>query len=100
MTQSTDKVVVIDPRSQPPAVIQRSMAPRLGSLKGKTIYVVDINWPFTRQFTEQLHQVFTERYPDTKFVFKDKAGSYFADDPRLWQEIKENGDGMILSVGH
>lgn len=100
MTQGREKIVVVDPRGQPPALRQMSMAPRLDSLDEKTVYVVDINWPYTRQFTEELHKVFSERYPKTEFVFRDKAGAYAEDDPALWEEIKEKGDAMVLAVGH
>jgi hypothetical protein len=95
-----EKFVVVDPRGQPPALRQMSMAPRLDSLEGKTVYVVDINWPYTRQFTEELYKVFSERYPKAKFVFRDKAGTYGEDDPELWNEIKEQGDAMVLAIGH
>jgi hypothetical protein len=44
--------------------------------------------------------VLSQRYPKTNWVFKRKAGSYFDDDPKLWVEIKEKGNGMIMGVGH
>ena len=76
------------------------MAPRLDNIDGKTVYIVDINWPYTRQFTEELYNVFCERYPNTKFLFRDKAGAYREDDPALWAEIKDKGDAMVMSIGH
>lgn len=101
MDNTTNKISVINPVGQPPPPMpQFSLAPRLDSIKGKTIYVVDVNWPYTRQFTEQLHKVLIERYPETNFIFRDKAGDYRDDDPKLWAEIKEKGDAMVLSVGH
>jgi hypothetical protein len=93
-------VTVINPRGQLPPIRRIPMAPRLNSLDGKTIYVVDIRWSYTRQLAEQIAAVLSERFPKTKFVVKDKAGSYGEDDPKLWAEIKENGHGMIMSVGH
>jgi hypothetical protein len=100
MVQVQSKITVIDPRGWAPTLRQEPMAPRLNSLDGKTVYVVDVNWPYTHQFTEELYKVFSKRYPNTKFVFSDKAGSYFDDDAELWAEIKEKGDAMILGVGH
>jgi hypothetical protein len=93
-------VTVINPRGQLPPIRRIPMAPRLNSLDGKTIYVVDIRWSYTRQLAEQIAAVLSERFPKTKFVVKDKAGSYGEDDQKLWAEIKENGHGMIMSVGH
>jgi hypothetical protein len=99
MTASTAKIKLVDPRGQPPTLRQIAMAPRLSTLRGKTVYIVDINWPYTHQFNEELQKVLSERFPDTRFLLKDKAGTYFVDDPELWAEIKEHGDAMILGVG-
>lgn len=96
-----EKIVVVDPRGQPPLDLRQTpMAPRLDSLDGKTIYIVDVRWPFTHPFSEEMYSVLSERYPNTKFVLRDKYGSYFDDDPRLWAEIQEKGDAMIMAVGH
>ena len=100
MTQTTAKISVIDPRGYPPPIKQTPMAPRLDSLDGKTVYIVDVNWPYTHQFTEELCSVLAERYPETNFIFRDKVGRYMENDPELWAEIKEKGDAMVLAVGH
>ena len=91
---------VINPRGQLHPMQQMPMALRLDSLAGKTIYIVDTRWPYTQQFNEELQNVLSERYPDTKFILKDKAGSYGEDDPQLWAEIQEQGDAAIVGVGH
>jgi hypothetical protein len=85
---------------QPPARQQMPMASRLDTFKDKTIYIVDVNWPYTHQFSIELQRVFSERYPDTKFELRDKAGTYMVDDPELWKEIKEKGDATIMTTGH
>lgn len=100
MPTAKEKISVVDPRGQPPILRQTPMATRLDSLEGKTIYVIDVNWPYTRQFTEELYKVLSERYPKTNFVFRDKTGTYMVDDPELWAEVKEKGDAMVLAVGH
>ena len=93
-------ITAINPQGHPSAKQQLAMAPRLDSLVGKTIYVVDVRWAYTRQLCEEIVNVFSERYPYTQFVIRDKAGSYGESDPKLWEEIKEKGDGVIMSVGH
>ncbi|MFC1533127.1 hypothetical protein ACFL7M_07175 [Thermodesulfobacteriota bacterium] len=101
MTNGTSKITVVNPGGQPPTLqAMPAMAPRLDNIEGKTVYIVDINWPYTRQFTEELYDVFSKRYTNTKFVFRDKAGAYREDDPTLWAEIKEKGDAMVMAVGH
>ena len=93
-------VTVVNPRGQRPPTQYFPMAPRLKTLDGKTIYIVDIRWPYTVQFSEELCTIMAERYPGTKFVHRLKAGSYGEADPKLWEEIKEKGDAMILATGH
>lgn len=91
---------IVNPRGQALPVQQVPMAPRLSSLDGKTIYIVDSRWPYTRQVSEEIRNVLSERFPGATFVLRDKQGSYGEDDPVLWNEIREKGDGMIMSVGH
>jgi hypothetical protein len=93
-------VIVVSPRGQLPPTQFVPMAPRLDSLEGKTIYIVDIRWSYTGQFTEELRDVLSERYPNTKFIRRDKAGPYGEADPKLWDEIQKEGDGMIMATGH
>ena len=93
-------VTIINPQGQPPAEQQLPMARRLDSLDGKTIYLVDVRWPYTHQFIEELYKVLSRRYPNTTFVIKEKAGSYGEADPKLWAEIQERGNAAIMAVGH
>jgi hypothetical protein len=94
------KTTVLSPLGQPPAITRVPMAPRLNSLDGKTIYLVDIGFIDTHQFLTEMQQLLTERYPKTTWIVRNKIGTYFDDDPKLWAEIKEKGNGMIMGVGH
>ncbi len=94
------KITVYSPLGQAPAIKRVPMAPRISDLKGKTIYIVDIGFSGTHQFLVELQGLLQERYPDTKWVLRDKIGTYFNNDPKLWAEIKEKGHGMIMGVGH
>ena len=94
------KMTVLNPMGQPPAIARVPMAPRLTTLEGKTIYIVDINFTDTHQFFTEMQQLLSEKYPKTTFVVKTKRGTYFDDDPQLWAEIKEKGHAMIMGVGH
>ena len=101
VSQATEsKITVYNPLGQPPAIERVPMAPRIDDLKGKTIYIVDIGFSATHQFLTELQDILKRKYPDTKWVLRDKIGTYFNDDPKLWAEIKEKGDGMIMGVGH
>ncbi len=94
------KITVLNPLGQPPAIARVPMAPRLTSLEGKTIYIVDVGFTDTHQFFTEMQKLLSERYPKTTWVVRTKIGTYFEDDPKLWAEIKEKGGGMIMGVGH
>jgi hypothetical protein len=94
------KIAVMNPRGIQPQIRQIPMATRPATLDGKTIYLVDTRYPRTREFVEALFTVLKQRYPKTNWVLRDKFGGYVDDDPKLWAEIKEKGDGMIMATGH
>jgi hypothetical protein len=94
------KITVLNPLGQPPAIARVPMAPRMDSLDGKTIYIVDIGFTDTHQFFTEMQSLLGERYPKTTWVVRTKVGTYFDDDPKLWAEIKGKGHGMIMGVGH
>jgi hypothetical protein len=76
-----------------------SLAPRLESLEGKTIYLVDTGFGGSGRFLDQLHAWFAERMPSVKTVRRRKTGNIFRDDTKdLWAEIKDKGDAAILGV--
>jgi len=93
------KVTVVNPRGTPPPIRLVPMAPRLDTLDGKTIYVINIGFGDT--FLPEVQKVMAEKYPKTNWIFRRKGGrDYFEDDPKLWAEIKEKGNGVIMGVGH
>jgi hypothetical protein len=94
------KITVFNPLGQPPAITRVPMAPRIDNLEGKTIYIVDIGFTDTHQFFTEMQKLLSAKYPKTTWIVRIKAGTYFDDDPKLWAEIKEQGHGMIMGVGH
>ena len=75
------------------------MAPRLDTLNGKTIYLVNQGFGGSTLFMEQLAAWFAENMPTVKTVQKRKTGFIFRDDTSdLWKEIKEKGDAVIIGV--
>jgi len=77
------------------------LAPRLSTLEGKTIYMVDINWggpEAAMSIFEEMQAWFAKNMPSVKTVIKIKKGGYETDDPGLWQEISEKGNAVIMGV--
>ena len=78
------------------------LAPRLGKLDDKTIYLVDTDWGGMGQndgILEEMKAWFAEHMPAVKTIIKIKKGNFVTDDPALWKEIADNkGDGVVLGV--
>ena len=94
------KITVLNPLGQPPPINKIPMAPRISNLDGKTIYIVDVGFTDTHQLFTEMQKLLSAKYPKTKFEVRTKAGAYADDDPKLWAEIKERGNAMIMGVGH
>ena len=76
-----------------------AMAPRLETLSGKTVYLVDTGFGGSGKFIDEMQVLFAERFPAVKTVRRRKPGNVFRDDTKdLWEEIKERGDAAILGV--
>lgn len=91
---------VLDPRGQPTAEIQpMPLAPRLDSIDGKTLYIIDVGFGGGWEFLEEADAWFSRNRPGVKTILQHKKGIMFVDEPEMWQEIKENGDAVIFGVG-
>ena len=76
-----------------------SLAPRLDSLNGKTIYLVDTGFGGSGRFLDRMQEWFAKRMPSVTTVRRRKTGNIFRDDTKdLWAEIKDKGHAAILGV--
>jgi hypothetical protein len=94
------KIVGLNPRGVPPPIHLIPMAPRLATLEGKAVYLVDTGFHGSDALLEQVAAWFSRNLPSVTTVFRRKAGPYAEDDPKLWAEIKEKGNAVIMAVGH
>jgi hypothetical protein len=91
---------VLNPMGFPPAVVPKPLAPRLDSLDGRTVYLVDCRFDDSDVFLEQMRRWFAERMPGVRTVVKPLSATYLRDDPVTWEEIKARGHAAIVGVGH
>jgi hypothetical protein len=99
-SHGSEKFDTLNPKGNPPSVALIPMAPRLDSLDGKMIYLVSDGFAGADRFLAQIALWFQKNMPSVKTTYRLKAGGLAGDDPKLWQEIKSNGNAMIMAYGH
>jgi hypothetical protein len=93
-----ETLTVHDPRGYPPEVTGKPLAPRLQSLDGKVVYLVDCLFDNSDLFVEQLHAWIGEHLPDVRTrVIKPRES--WVEDPEMCEQIAKDGDAAILGVG-
>ncbi len=94
-------ITVLNPAVASKMVDRVPLSPRLNTLEGKTIYLVDINWggpEAAYSVFEEIKSWFAQNSPSTNIVIKRKAGMYTTDDPALWKEIAKNANAAIIGI--
>ncbi len=91
---------ILHPSLQPEVKLEsQSMARRLDSLDGKTVYLVDTGFGGGYEFFQEAQQWLSRNRPNIKTILVRKEGTPFSDAPKLWAEIKEKGDAVVFGVG-
>ena len=96
------KIVVVNPGITSEMVERLPLSPRLDSIEGKTLYIVDNQWGGPQGayvLFEEMEKWFHENQPTVKVVLRKTRDNMFGDDPALWKEIKEQGDAAIIGTG-
>lgn len=93
-------LVVHNPVGYPPKITQKKLAARLGTLHGKTIYLVDSRFDNSIELLKEVQAWFSSHMPSVTTKLVSMAGYYGRDDQELWTEIKQNGHAAIIGVGH
>src|ERR1022692_4192679 len=93
-------LTVLNPMGYPPKIARKTAAPRLESLDGKTVYLVDCRFDDSIELLKQVQAWFARHMPGVTTRIVSLSATYQKDDPKTWAEIKANGDAAIVGVGH
>jgi hypothetical protein len=92
------QIAVHEPRGYAPKVVGKRLAPRLQSLDGKTVFLVDCLFDNSDVFMDQLRAWFAEQLPAVEVrIIKPKET--WADDTEMRARVVAEGDAAILGVG-
>jgi hypothetical protein len=97
----TASITVLNPAIASKLAKRAPLCPRLSTLEGKTLYLVDINWggpEAAYSVYEEMQSWFAKEIPSLKVIIKRKKGPYSQDDPELWKEIAKNGNAAMVGI--
>jgi hypothetical protein len=100
-SSGTGRITVLNPATASKMARRAPLCPRLSSLDGKTLYLVDINWggpDAAYSVYEEMQNWFAKEIPSLKVIIKRKKGPYSQDDPELWKEIAKNGNAAMVGI--
>jgi hypothetical protein len=92
------KLNVLSPLGFPPNVTAKRLAPGLGSLRGRKLFLVDVGFENSDTFMAQLRGWLEEHEPDVRTEIVRWRDQH-RPDPDLCARIRAEGDGAILGVG-
>ncbi len=92
------RITVLNPMGTPPPIQIKPMAPRMATLDGKTIYMINTGFVNTDRLMTELTAWFKENHPTTKLV--DKRAGMDNIPQNLLTEIAQSADGVIVALGH
>ena len=98
---SEKKIRVLNPTPPNRMVDRVPLAPRLDTLEGKTMFLVDIGWGGENaapSIYEEMKAWFAQNMPSVKIEVRGIKGFYMQDQPELLKEISEKGDAAMVGI--
>jgi hypothetical protein len=100
MTARSERLVVLDPVGFPPAAPGGGLAPRLETLEGKTVYIIDCQMENSGLLLEQMQAWFGEHLPGVRTPLIRWRGEIYAhEDRETLAEVGAAGDAAVFGVG-
>ena len=98
---SEEKIRVLNPTPPNRMVDRVPLTPRLDTLEGKTIFLVDIGWggkDAAPSIYKEMKAWFAQNMPSVKIEVRGIKGFYMQDQPELLKEISEKGDAAMFGI--
>jgi len=98
---SEKKIRVLNPTPPNRMVDRVPLTPRLDTLEGKTLFLVDIGWggkDAAPSIYKEIEAWFAKNMPSVKVEIRSVKGSYMQDQPELWKEISEKGHAAMVGI--
>ena len=95
------KIRVLNPTPPNRMVDRIPLTPRLDTLEGKTIFLVDIGWggkDAAPSIYKEMKAWFAQNMPSVKIEVRGIKGFYMQDQPELLKEISEKGDAAMFGI--
>jgi hypothetical protein len=95
-------ITVLNPAISTMMAERFPLSPRLSTLEGKTLYMIDMQWGGPEagySVFEEMQGWFSRNMPSVKVVIKRMSSGPFGDDPSLRKEIVDKKvDGVITGI--
>jgi len=90
---------VLDPRGEIENILKHGISPRLTTLEGKRIALIDNQKSGARTLLDVLETLLKARYPSTTFVRQYSASINLAKEPEFYDEVAKSADAFIFGAG-
>jgi hypothetical protein len=96
-------ITVLNPALSTSMVERIPLTPRIATIEGKTIYLVDLQWggpEAAYSVFEEMKGWFSRNIPSVNVEIRRSSGGPFGDDPELRKEIiAKNAAGVVVGIG-
>lgn len=96
-------ITVLNPALSTSMVERIPLTPRIATIEGKTIYLVDLQWggpEAAYSVFEEMKGWFSRNIPSVTVEIRRSSGGPFGDDPELRKEIiAKNAAGVVVGIG-